>query len=129
LNFSLQYLQQILKTLHRNSVRTNPYFYVKDLVGWELNGPSNFFKKSPTRLLALLFSNLDIRILLTNASTRKKLQNLKMRDRSWGGAGCQSIKRCRQGYPAALFVVESTMQHCCLLASQQFSHHARTPCV
>lgn len=33
-----------------------------------------------------------------------------------------------QGHPAG-FIVESTMQHCCLLASQRFSHHAKTPCV
>jgi hypothetical protein len=35
---------------------------------------------------------------------------------------------CWQGHPAG-FIVESTMQHCCLLASQWFSHHAKTPCV
>jgi hypothetical protein len=81
LNSSLQYLQQILKTLRKN---------------WGLNYHCQHQKKT--------------------AESEDETQKL------------QYYLRCWQGHPAD-FIVESTMQHCCLLASQGFSHHAKTPCV
>jgi len=74
------------------------------------------------------FSKLYGRIgdWITTASTRRK--PAKSEDKTQKSGETRMSKYyllCWQGHPAG-FIVESTMQHCCLLASQWFSHHAKT---